>query len=593
MSERVAAFQVDESKPWFSPDAGWPAEVPKNLDFPDITLGEMLRASTQQWPDNHAAWFLERFLSYRQLDELVDRFATGLHQMGLRRGDVVAILLPNSFQYIISYFAAVRIGCIATGVNPTYKPAEIQHQLNITKARALVVLDALYEPAVAPIVGKTGVAHVIATNIADLAGLSFVKRFLGKLLGKIPSGAVPPTAHSFTALLQTLPAPPKVKLGPDDPAAYLMTGGTTGVPKAAMLSHRNCVANALQCKTWIYKIRPGAANLAVLPFFHSFGMTAVMNTSLICGAWVACFPRPPKAEELMDTVARICPDGMTMYAGAEVLFQKLSDVPGLGAHPFVKKLGLCVSGAGPLHRHVQDDFEKATGSRLVEGYGLTEASPVVSAGSFWGVRKVGTIGLPFPGTEWKIMDAVQFGVEKEPCPEGEAPDADRHTGELCVAGPQVMLGYLDQPEETADHIMEHEGKRWLRTGDIGYMDPFGRVTLRDRKKQLIKYKGYSVFPKEVEDLVAGHEAVADVAVAGLPDREVGERIKAWVVLRPERRGSISPEQLKAWCQENMTHYKVPSYVEFIDELPKNLIGKVQRRQLQEADPIFKAFHEKS
>ncbi len=590
MAEQPNPFHVDESLPWFGEEAGWPKEVPCNLDFAAQTLGDMLRSSATQWPNKRALWFLETSMTYKELDEHVDRFATALHRLGLAKGDVVAILLPNSFQYVITYYAAARIGCIATGVNPTYKPAEVQHQLNITGAAALVVLDALYESTVAPIIERTDVRQVIATNVTDLADLSFFKRFLGKLLGKIPTGPVPADAHSYLKMLGVEPTPPQVELGPDDPAAYLMTGGTTGVPKAAVLSHRNCVANALQCKTWIYKIGPGAASIGVLPLFHSFGMSAVMNTSLMCGAWVILFPRPPATEELIARIEEIAPDGDTMYAAAEVLFQRLAEHPGIAERPFTKKLALCVSGAGPLHRHVQEAFEKNTGARLVEGYGLTEAGPVVSAGPFWGNRKTGTIGLPFPGTEWKIMDAVEFGQEKEACPEGQEPDADLHTGELCVAGPQVMVGYLNQPEETADHIKQYQGKRWLLTGDLGYMDPLGRVTLRDRKKQLIKYKGYSVFPKEVEELVAGHSAVLEVAAAGLPDREVGERIKVWVVLRETEQGKLSPEELRTWCKDSMTHYKVPSYVEFIDELPKNLIGKVQRRLLQEADPLYIAYH---
>lgn len=590
MPEPKNPYHVDESKPWFSEEAGWPKEVPKNLEFPQMTLGEMLRQSANKWPNHKAVWFLDSFVTYRQLDDWVDRLAAGLYNIGLRKGDVVAALLPNSTQYVVTYYACARLGCIVSGVNPTYKPAEILHQLKVTRARALVVLDALYEPAVAPIIAQSGIKQIIATNITDLVGLSFLKRFLGKLLGKIPTGPVPPTAHRFNDLLRSAPTPPKVELSAHDPATYIMTGGTTGVPKAAVLSHFNCVSNALQCKTWIYKIEPGAANLGVLPLFHSFAMTAVMNTSLICGAWMMLFPRPPKAEELAAKVAAVCPDGKTMYAGAEVLFQKLAEHPGIEKSGIVKKFALCVSGAGPLHRPVQEAFESKTGARLVEGYGLTESTPVVSAGPFWGNRKIGTIGLPFPGTEWKIMDAVEFGMEKEPCPEGTEPDAEKHLGELCVAGPQVMVGYLDQPEETADHIKELEGKRWLLTGDIGFMDAQGRVVLRDRKKQLIKYKGYSVFPKEVEELVGNHPAVLEVAAAGIPDRETGEKIKIWVVLREEHKGKLTGEELLAWCRENMTHYKVPSYAEFINELPKNLIGKVQRRQLQENDPLYRAYH---
>jgi long-chain acyl-CoA synthetase len=234
-----------------------------------------------------------------------------------------------------------------------------------------------------------------------------------------------------------------------------------------------------------------------------------------------------------------------------------------------------VSGAGPLHRPVQEAFERRTGGRLTEGYGLTESSPVVSAGPFWGKRKIGSIGLPFPGTDWKILESdgtreLKFG----------------EMGEICVHGPQVMKGYLNQPEETAEVLADIDGKIWLRTGDIGYMDEDGWIFIRDRKKQLIKYKGYSIFPKEIEELVGQHPAVSEVAAAGIPDPETGEVIKVWVVLRPEYQNKITEQELINWAKENMTHYKVPRMVEFRKDLPKSMVGKVMRRELQEADPLY-------
>ncbi len=578
-------FHVDESRPWFSEEAGWPEEVARNIDLPAITLGEMLRQSAARFGDQRAAWFLDTTMTYRELDGLVDRFATALHGLGVKKGDVVAILLPNSFQYVIAYYAVARIGGIATGVNPTYKPGEILHQLRTVDARGLVVLDALYESAVAPIIAKTDVRFVVGTNVADLAhGLGF-RRFLGKLLGKIPRGKLPPTAHSFNDLLSTEPSVPEIDIDVmEDPAAYIMTGGTTGVPKAAVLTHHNLVANAIQSRHWLYKVPPGAMNIGVLPLFHSFAMTCVMNVSIHSGLWMLLFPKPPAVEELLDTIMRLGPEEEgSLYAGAEILFQKIAEYPDIGNYDLAGRFTLCVSGAGPLHRPVQEAFERATGARLVEGYGLTESSPVVSAGPFWGNRKLGTIGLPFPATEWRIMD---IETATEDVPVGES-------GEICVAGPQVMKEYLDRPDETAETIKEIDGKRWLLTGDIGFMDGHGRIVINDRKKQLIKYKGYSVFPKEVEELVGGHEAVSEVAVAGLPDGETGEVIKAWVVLRSGQEGSVSETRLLAWCKENMTHYKVPRHLEFRDDLPKTLVGKVLRRELQEADPIWIAAKGKS
>ncbi len=585
-------YFVDESNPWFTKEAGWPEEVPKNILFPKKTLSDMLRESARKWPREKIICFLDTFVTFEELDRMVDCYATGLYNLGIRKGDVVAAMLPNSIQYVVNYYACGRIGAIVTGVNPTYKPMEVLHQLKTVNAKAVVTLDALYEGQIAPIFKDSPAKILITTNIVDLNKMFFVKKILGKKLGKIPTGAVPADSIKFSDLVKTKPNLPKIEVSADDIAVYLMTGGTTGTPKAAVLTHFNCVSNALQSKAWLYKIAVGACVIGVIPLFHSFAMTCVMNVAIAAGAWMLLFPRPPKNEELIETVMKYCPDERTMYVGAEVLFQRLAEHPGIESSGINKKLALCVSGAGPLHRHVQEAFERKTNGRLVEGYGLTEATPVVSASPFWGNRVIGSIGLPFPGTEWKIFDSGQFGKEKERVPEGETPSLEKHIGELCVAGPQVMQGYLNRKEETDETIMEWNGKKWLLTGDIGYMDMNGRVYLNDRKKQLIKFKGYSVFPKEVEELMAQHEAVAECAVAGLPDKETGEKIKAWVVIKPEFKGKITEAQLMEWAKTNLTHYKVPGYIEFIEEVPKNLIGKVQRRQLQEADPIFKAYHGK-
>jgi long-chain acyl-CoA synthetase len=330
-------------------------------------------------------------------------------------------------------------------------------------------------------------------------------------------------------------------------------------------------------------VSPGAASLGVLPLFHSFAMTTVMNICVNFGGLMILVPKPPPMEELVPLMLKLAPPEGLMFCGAEVLFQRMADWPQIGNYNFDGKLELCVSGAGPLHRPVQEKFETVTGARLVEGYGLTESSPVCSAGPFWGNRKIGTIGLPFPGTDWKIVDSTDHTKEME---QGEA-------GELAVAGPQVMVGYLNQPEETAETIVEMDGKRWLLTGDIGRMDEQGRVTIEDRKKQLIKYKGWSVFPTEVETLLMGHEAISEVAVAGLPDPDANEIIKAWVVVKPEYKDKATTDEIHAWAKENLTFYKVPTYVEFVDELPKTMVGKVLRRVLQEKDPIWIKVHGKS
>jgi len=574
MVDKNSPWYVPEDRPWFKKESAWPAEVPKNIDFPKISLAEMLRESVKKNPDLNAIWFLGGYMKYRELLAYAGSLAAALNRLGLKKGEVVAFLLPNSFQYVICYYACQMLGITCTGINPTYKPGEVQHQIKATGARALITLDALYQPCIEPIIGNTGIGIVIFTNIAD--HLPWLKRTFGKALKKIPVGEVPREALSYRKLLETPANVPEVKIDPEeDIATLIMTGGTTGIPKSAMLTHFNLVSNVLQSAAWLYKIQAGSCTVGVLPLFHSFAMTCVMNISLKVGAWMMLFPRPPETEELVRTIAGIAPDGATLYPGAEVLFKHLTEFPDLEKYKVSGKFSLCVSGAGPLHRPVQEAFERRTGGRLTEGYGLTESSPVVSAGPFWGKRKIGAIGLPFPGTDWKILES-----------EGTKELANGEMGEICVRGPQVMKGYLNQPEETKDVLAEIDGKTWLRTGDIGYMDEEGWIFIRDRKKQLIKYKGYSIFPKEVEELVGQHPAVSEVAAAGIPDPDTGEIIKVWVVLRSEYKGRISEQELINWSRDNITHYKVPRLVEFKEDLPKSMVGKVMRRELQEADPLY-------
>lgn len=282
-------FKVDESKIWFRKESGWPEEVPKNIDFPKMPLGDMLRETAKKYPDDKVIWFLDTFMKYRELDHHVDALATALARLGLKKGDVIALLLPNSFQYVISYYAAMRLGCIATGLNPTYKPMEILHQLKITKAVALIVLDALYPGSIEPILSQSNIKTIIATNIGDF--LPGLKRTLGKLLKKIPTGKVPSDAHSFKELLKTPVDLPEVKIDPEeDTATYIMTGGTTGIPKAAVLTHFNLVSNCIQSRAWFFKGGAGACCVGVLPLFHSFAMTAVMNVSIYLGGWMMLSP---------------------------------------------------------------------------------------------------------------------------------------------------------------------------------------------------------------------------------------------------------------------------------------------------------------
>ncbi|MFC1822453.1 AMP-binding protein [Thermodesulfobacteriota bacterium] len=582
MNERTD-FHVDETKPWLQPEAEWPEKVPKNYDFPRITLYEMLTESVLKHSDLPAIWFLNSFMTYSELLDHVDAFAAGLDNLGLKKGDVVALALPSCFQYVVSYYACAKLGLIVTGINPTYMPGEALHQLKLTGAKAIIILDALYETLLEPVVNDYDLEHLIVTNVVDLVKVSAFKKWLGKKIKKIPTGQVPENAKSFLDLLNSDSKSKPAGVSTDDVANYIMTGGTTGVPKAAILTHFNCVSNAIQVSLWIWMKETSACMVGILPLFHSFGMSAVMNGTLQSGMWMMLFPRPPETEELLKTICTHAPDHQTYYPGAEVLFQRIAEFPGIKKYPIARKLRACISGAGPLHQNVKERFEKVTGAMLLEGYGLSEASPVVSGAPLGSGKTAGTIGVAMTGIEWKIMD-MESGARELPLGE---------SGELVVTGPTIMQGYLNDPEETASTIREFDGKRWLYTGDIGFIDKNGWVTLNDRKKQLIKVKGYSVFPTEVEQLMGVHDCIREVAVAGLPDKDSGEAIKAWVVLKDDWQGKITDEELRLWCKENITHYKVPKYIEFIHEIPKTLIGKVLRRELQEADPVYKAYHEEN
>jgi len=572
---REHTFHVNESRPWFQSEAGWPDHVPKNIDFPKKSVYEMLAESAAKSPDSPAMWFMNQFMSFSELQAKTDALASGLQRLGLKKGDVVALALINSFQYVISYYAAAKLGLVVTGVNPTYKPAEALMQIQVTGARALIVVDVVYAALFAPIEKECGFAHVIVTNTADCLDMPAEQKERAIADGTIPSAPVPETACSFLELLKSDPTECTNQAGADDVAVYAMTGGTTGRPKAAILTHFNVVASTTMLKSWVWK-EQGGCTLAVLPLFHIFGIVA-MHVSVANGGYLILFPKPPQTEELVKTVCHAGADNRTFYPGAEVMFQMLAKFPDLDQYPIAQKLDRCMSSAGPLHKYVKDEFEaKLPGVVIREGYGLTESCSGVAMGPFDKEFPAGAAGLPLPGIDWKIVD---MHTGEEELPAGE-------TGELILHGPVVMRGYLDNPAETAQTLREREGQTWLYTGDLGSMDACGRVFLSDRKKQLIKVKGYSVFPTEVEELVGRHEAVSECAAAGFPDTETGEAVKIWVVLRQDPEIKISEEDLRAWCKAHITHYKVPKYIEFIDALPKTPVGKVLRRKLQEADPMY-------
>lgn len=503
-------------------------------------------------------------LSYRELDRQARRFAAALASLGVGKGSRVALNLPNCPQFMIAYYGALRLGAIVVLCNPLYTGRELTHQLDDAGAEIVLTLSRFY-PLIRSIKEKTKVKTIIATSIKEYlpAGL----RLLYTLFQEKKEGdrvRLQPGDRWLQELLRRAGAPPPVvELKHDDPACILYTGGTTGLAKGALLTHRNLAANALQIKSWLTDLREGAEiGMAVLPFFHSYGMSTCLNLSLLVGGTLVLVPRFTQ-EEILKLIHRERP---TLMPGVPTLYIAIINAPNLERYD-LSSIRVCISGAAPLPQEVQSRFEALTGGRLREGYGLTETSPVTHCNPIYGRSKVGSIGVPFPGTEAKIVDLTDPAVELSA---GEI-------GQLAIRGPQVMKGYLNQPEETAAAF--HDG--WFLTGDIGKRDEEGYFYIVDREKDMIIAGGYNIFPREIEEVLYSHPKVKEACAAGIPHSYRGETVKAYLVLRDGER--MDEEEIRQFCLENLARYKVPKMFEFRDELPKTMVGKVLRRALIEEE----------
>lgn len=603
-------FIVDENKVWFtSPEEGgyWPEGVPKQLreveDVEILPLWEYFLMAADlygTWESDICIFVYSSYMERVKLRTLVNyakRFGTFLYEnLGVRKGDVVAIDVPNSINFVVAYMGCQYIGAITQGINMTYKSMELLHSLKMTNAKVFVMMDMLYIAGPKDILPQTSVKHVIPTNFVDfLTADQETIQGLGipSAKDKIPDETEDYKVHWMEDIIKnTEPKEIKVEIDPwTDPAVYLMTGGTTGLPKVAMLSHANLSANLNMAKPWT-NLQSGMVTIGSIPFFHSFGLTCVMNAALGLGMLMLLFPRPPDDKTLCETINKLdAPEGI-MYTGVEMLFKRLTDfVETTGVeefkkrYDFWKKLKYATQGAGPLHSYVKDPFEEIF-CPIRSGYGLTETSPMQSIAPFWGPTKSGKLGLPIPGADWAIFPSDSF--EEGPICDGTKERGGfgiENTGEICCAGPHIMLGYLGEQKEQEDNLKMWNGQRWLLTGDIGFMDEHGWVEIRDRKKSLIKVSGHSVFPKEVEDLLGHHEAIDEVAVASLPDEMTGEKVKAWITLKKGYKvdKNITIDEIKQWALENMAKWKTPRLIEVVRKMPVSITGKVQRRELQEKD----------
>ncbi len=567
-----------EDKPWL---VHYEDEVGHTLTYPDILLHEMLVASAGSYSDNIAVRMVLKYLplgvsirsklTYSRLNEVTDRFAAALGELGVGKGDRVAVMLPNLPQMVTAFYGIMKAGGVLVNMNPVYTAREIQHQLSDSGAETIVMLSGLYE-RLASIRDQTSVKNVILTDVPDTLRFPFKKLVERQVRAGGQMVDVPSASHIyrlFDLVKGHPPTPPRVAITPDDLALFQYTGGTTGIPKAAMLTHRNIVSNIIQLSHWFTSLEYGKDKmLGAVPFFHVYGMTVSMGMGIYTGSEVIVVPDPRSIEHVMDVIHR---EKCTIFPGVPAMYIGIINHPKVARYN-LKSIKACLSGAAPLPMKVQEKFSEITGGRLVEGYGLTEAAPATHANPIYGMSKAGSIGIPIPDVNAAIMSLEPDEEERCLCvPVGEE-------GELVVKGPQVMKGYWGMDEETALSI-DKEG--WLHTGDIAKMDEEGYFYIVDRKKDLIIASGYNVVPREVEEVLFAHHKVEEAVVAGVPDSKRGETVKAYIVLKHGETATV--DEIVEYCKENLAPYKVPKVVEFRSELPKSQVGKFLRRVLVEEE----------
>ena len=549
------------SKPWVR---FYGQNVNPNVSAPKISLAEYFDQACEKYGENIAAVFLDTPVTFAKLKDYVDRFASALKGLGVGRGSRVMLLLPNSLQFIVSYYGTLKTGATVVPINPLSTGTEIKELANASSAEAIICLD-IFIDNVKEALKSTNLKHVIVANIADhLPGL---KKTLGKLLGKIPSKKLPddPVYKPYLTLLSKQPVKEAVSVEPEkDLASIQFTGGTTGFPKGVMLTHYNILSNIFQMYEMIkpYIDEGKEVFAALLPFYHIYGQTVLLGAGLTHGNTLIVFPRL-ELEKFMQDLSRY---RVTVFPGVPTLFNVMSKHQ-LADEVNYSSIKLVISGADILPPDVANTFEAKFGKKIVEGYGLSEASPVTHVNPPDRVKK-GSFGIPIPST----LAGVISLESREFLGPGRV-------GEIVVSGPQVMQGYIGA--NNSDVFIFEAGRKWLRTGDLGYMDEEGYFYFTERLKDVIKHKGFTVFPAEVEKVLYEYEAVKEASVVGIPDPVVGEKIVAAVVLKPEYRKPEEVEKLMEFCRQKLAEYKQPSQIVLVDEIPKSLVGKMLRRKVRE------------
>ncbi|MBB3907122.1 long-chain fatty acid--CoA ligase [Anoxybacillus sp. UARK-01] len=551
-------------KPWL---AHYPPQIPHHLDYPQKTLTDYLRETAAQFGQKEAIDFLGKRLTFHDIYEQSLKLARYLLEIGLAKGDRVAIMLPNCPQAVISYYGVLLAGGIVVQTNPLYMERELEYQLKDSEASIIITLDILY-PKVMKVKGATPLKHVIVTRLQEY--LPLVKKILYPFVQKKQKQPLVRIEerdhqHRWETIMATFQKEEiHVEIDPMEDVALLQyTGGTTGFPKAAMLTHHNLIANTIMCVHWMYRCPKGEETiLGVLPFFHVYGMTTIMNLSIMQAYKMILLPK----FDIKTTLKTIEKKRPTLFPGAPTMYIALLNDPDLSKYD-LSSIKACISGSASLPVEVQEKFEALTGGKVIEGYGLTEASPVTHANFLWdGERVKGSIGVPWPDTEAKII-SLETGEEADM----------NEIGELVVRGPQVMKGYWNQPFETESALRDG----WLYTGDIGYMNEKGYFFIVDRKKDMIIASGYNIYPREVEEVLYEHPKVREAVVVGVPHEYRGETVKAFVVLKEGM--NCTEEELNEFMRSKLASYKVPRIYEFRKELPKTAVGKILRRALIEEE----------
>lgn len=556
----MAGESIYQSKPWLK---SYEKGVPETIKYEEICMPDILDRTAKQFPEKTALIFQGFTLSFRQLKDMVDRFAACLTAFGVKQGEAVALLLPNVIPCVAAYFAILKVGGIAVMNNPLYSDAELDHQFNDSGSKVLITLDLLGNRMI-DLRPKTKIKQIVYTSIGDY--LPFPKNLLFPLVAKKKKlaadvKAAPDVFKWKDCIAQYAPNPPAVKIGFEDVAMYQYTGGTTGVSKGVMLTHANLSKQVQQLEAWFPKFNKGAEiMLGALPYFHVFGLSVSMNLSIHWGWTQVLVPRPqpePLLENIRNFRPTFAPLVPTMYIG-------------MLNHADLKKTDMsCIkgafSGSAPLPVEVIHDFEKATGAVIVEGFGMTETTPVTHVNPFaGGARKVGSVGVPISDTLARIVD-LEDGVTDMPVGE---------RGELIVKGPQIMLGYKGKPDETASTLKDG----WVYTGDIATMDEDGYFYIVDRKKDMIISGGFNVYPRDIDEVYYDHPKVQEACSIGIPDPKRGENVKLFIVLKEGE--TATQEEMIEFGKKKLAAYKLPTEVEFRKELPKTNVGKILRKTLK-------------